>query len=246
VLLRSGVWPGWPERLPFFAIVKMAAPFGIAFGLANLIVRADTIVLSAFASLAEVGAFSAANTVLVMVYISSWLFGTVLLPEMMRLSEHPENVRLYANRWARWVLLVTVPCALVVSITAPRVIALLYGPAFAASGPLASVMALACPLILLNSVYTTLTIASRSRAILLGIYGAGALVTLILDLALGRAFGAVGIAFAILARESVMLLALWLLASYLPARRRNYFSNPLPEGVASNPPVERGIAQPQL
>jgi O-antigen/teichoic acid export membrane protein len=237
VLYRNGVWPRWPEQLQLITIVKSAAPFGIAYGLANLIIRADTIVLSVFAPLAEVGAFSAANTVLLTVYVCSWLFGSILLPEMVRISGQPDNVRLYANRWARWVLLVSVPCALVVSIAAPRGIVLLYGSAFAASGALGSVMALACPLILLNSIYTTLTVATNSRGTLLAIYGVGALVTIGLDLFLGRAFGPMGIAIAIVAREAGMLVALWLMASYLPSRRLNYSAHLLQEGIESNPPV---------
>jgi O-antigen/teichoic acid export membrane protein len=237
VLYRNGIWPRWPEHLQLMAIVKMAAPFGLAYGLANLIVRADTIVLSLLAPLAEVGAFSAANAVLLVVYVSSWLFGSVLLPEMVGISNQPENVRIYANRWARWVLLVAAPCALALSIVAPRGIVLLYGSAFSVSGALGSVMALACPLILLNSIYTTLAIATNSRGTLLAIYGLGAIVTIGLDLFLGRAFGAMGIAIAIVAREAGMLLALWLVVSYLPSRRLNYSTHLLQEGIESNPPA---------
>ena len=237
LLYQNGVWPRWPARLQFVAIVKMAAPFGIAYGLANLIVRADTIVLSLFATLAEVGAFSAANTVLLMVYVSSWLFGSILLPEMVGISGPPEKVRLYANRWARWVLLVTVPCALIVSTAAPRAIVLLYGSAFAASGTLGSVMALACPLILLNAIYTTLIVATNNRAALLTIYGLGAVLTVGLDLFLGHAFGSLGIASALVVREAGMLFALWAVASYLPSRRLNYGSHLLQEGIESNPPA---------
>jgi O-antigen/teichoic acid export membrane protein len=213
VLYRSRTWPRWPVRLGFWATVKMAAPFGIVYGLANLIVRSDTIVLSKFVPLAELGAFSAANTILLIIYVSAWLFGSVLLPEMARLSSKPESLRGYANQWARWVVLVTVPCALLVSLVAPKVIVVVYGSAFVGSGTLGSLMTLACPLILLNSIYTTLAIASNSRSIFLGVYGAGALATLGLDFFLGRAFGSIGIACAIVIREAGMLAAFWLLTS---------------------------------
>jgi O-antigen/teichoic acid export membrane protein len=191
--------------------MKMAAPFGIAYGLANLIVRSDTIVLSRFVPLSELGAFSAANTILLIVYVSAWLFGSILLPEMVRLSSQPDSLKAYANQWARWVALVTVPCALLISLVAPKGIVIVYGSSFAASGTLGSVMALASPLILLNSIYTTLAIASNSRSMLLGIYAAGALATLVLDFLLGRAFGSMGIAAAIVIREAGMLAGLWLL-----------------------------------
>jgi O-antigen/teichoic acid export membrane protein len=75
-------------------------------------------------------------------------------------------------------------------------------------------MALACPFILLNSIYTARVIAVNRRTVFLGIYGAGAFVTLVLNFALGRAFGPIGIAVAIVLREAGMLLGFWLLISY--------------------------------
>ncbi len=216
VLYRNGIWPSRPVRLDFFATVKMAAPFGIAYGLANLIIRADTIVLSTLVPLAELGAFSAANTILLIVYVCAWLFGSILLPEMVRLSSQPESLKMYANQWMRLVVLVAVPAALLVSLAAPRVIMVLYGPPFAGSGTLASIMVIACPLILLNSIYTARTIATNSRAIFLGIFSVGALASLALDFIFGRAYGSVGIAWAIVIREAGMLVAFSLLTSRLP------------------------------
>jgi O-antigen/teichoic acid export membrane protein len=216
VLYRNGIWPSWPARLNFFATVKMAAPFGIAFGLANLIIRSDTIVLSTLIPLAELGAFSAANTILLIVYVCAWLFGSILLPEMVRLSGQHDNLKMYTNQWMRLVVLVSAPAALLVSLAAPKAIFILYGPAFAGSGTLASIMVIACPLILLNSIYTARTIATNSRAIFLGIFSVGALASLALDFIFGRAYGSVGVAWAIVVREAGMLLAFSLLTSRLP------------------------------
>jgi O-antigen/teichoic acid export membrane protein len=212
VLLRNSILPTWPRHLDFFSIVKMAAPLGVAYGLANLIVRSDTIVLSTVMPLEELGSFSAVNTILLMVYVCAWLFSSVLLPEMTRMSGKPESLKAYANRWARLLLLVTVPCALLVSLGAPKAVVFLYGPAFAASGTPGSLMALACPLIFLNSMYTTVTIAAGHRGALMGIFGVGAVATVALDFILGRSFGALGISLAILIREAGMLLGFTLIA----------------------------------
>ena len=75
-------------------------------------------------------------------------------------------------------------------------------------------MALACPFILLNSIYTARVIAVNRRSVFLGIYGAGALATLALDFLFGRALGPIGIACAIVLREAGMLLGFRLLISY--------------------------------
>jgi O-antigen/teichoic acid export membrane protein len=235
VLARAGVWPRWPVPVDFFSTVKAAAPFGIAYGLANLIVRADTIVLSFFAPLSQIGSFSAANSILLVIYVCSWLFGSILLPEMVRLAGNPEHLRVYTQHWVRRVTVLALPASLLLSFAAPKAIPLLFGSTFAHSGLLAAVMALACPFIFLNSIYTTLTIATNFRASLLQIYSAATIATVVLDLIFARTLGSMGIAIAIVLREMAMLSGFWLLSSRLPLLRRNYIADFLPEGIESNP-----------
>jgi O-antigen/teichoic acid export membrane protein len=234
VLYRSGIHPLWPERLAFWATMRMATPFGITYGLANLIIRLDTIVLATLVSAEELGAFSAANAILLAVYVSAWLFGSILLPEMVRLAGRPENLKHYVNQWARWVILLTVPGSLVVYLTAPRVIVLLYGPAFSRSGAIASVLALACPFILLNSVYTTFAVTTNNRAIFLGIFASAAAVTLGLDLLLGHAFESMGVASAIVLREAGMLVGFLALTSRISARTSEGKATVSPEGFGAS------------
>lgn len=217
VLYRSGFRPLWPARLAFWTTVRIAAPLGIAYGLANLIIRLDTIVLSGFVSLADLGSFSATNSLLLIVYVCAWLSGSILLPDMVRLSSDAESLKAYANQWVRWVILVTLPGAPLASLVAPKAVALLYGASFASGGALGSVMVMACPFIFLNSIYTAYAIATNNRAILLGIYGGTTLATLALDFFLGRTFGSMGVASAIVAREAGMLLGFWLLTSRVSA-----------------------------
>ena len=212
VLYRHSIRPNWPTRLDFLSVIKFSAPFGIVYGVANLIARLDTIVLSTLVPLEILGAFSAANTILLIVYVCAWLFGSILLPEMVRLSNKPEALRGYASQWARLTFLVSAPCALIISLLAPSLTLTLYGPGFAASGRLGSAMALACPFILLNSVYTTASVAANKRGMLLGLFGATAAATLLLDFYLGRSFGPMGVAVAILIREAGMLAGFLMLS----------------------------------
>jgi O-antigen/teichoic acid export membrane protein len=230
VLARAGVYPRWPRPLPFYSILKVAAPFGAVYGLANLIIRSDTIILSRFVSLSELGTFSAANSLLLLVYVVSWLFGSVLLPEMMRLAHLPDDVRKWSNLWARRVALATVPVALVASLLAPRFIVVLFGPAYSASGVPTSLMLLACPLILLNSIYTTFTIATNNRTVLLSTYAATAFAAFVLDFLLARAFGALGVAAAIVVREAAMFTAFCLFTSRVLSSAPNLEFRPSSEG----------------
>jgi len=213
VLSRAGLRPTLPPRIHFWAAMRKSTPFGITYGLANLIVRSDTVVLSTLVPLSVLGAFSAANSILLVVYVAAWLLGSVLLPEMVRLSATVGDLRLYVRRWARLLGFSTIPCALLAFLAAPKVMPFLFGPSLGQSGSLAAVMALACPFILLNAVYTNFAIAMNNRAVFTGLFAATAVIAIGLDFFLGRAFGPSGIATAIVIREAAMLLGFWILMS---------------------------------
>jgi O-antigen/teichoic acid export membrane protein len=72
-------------------------------------------------------------------------------------------------------------------------------------------MALACPCILLNSIYTNFAIAMNKRAIFTGLFAGTAVLAVGLNFLLGRAFGPMGIAAAIVIREASLLAGFWVL-----------------------------------
>jgi O-antigen/teichoic acid export membrane protein len=220
VLLRAGLRPRWATTPQFWDSMRKSAPFGITSGLASLIVRSDTVVLSTLVPLSVLGTFSAPNSILLIVYVSAWLLGSVVLPEMVRLSAAEERLRNYVSKWTRLLSLASIPVAVVAFLAAPKFIPLLFGPAFNRSGALASVMALACPFILLNSVYTNFAIAMNKRAVFTGLFAGTAVLAVGLDFLLGRAFGPMGIATAIVIREASLLAGFWILMSYKPSQAR--------------------------
>jgi O-antigen/teichoic acid export membrane protein len=208
---------GWPAQIQFWTAMRKSTPFGMTYGLANLIVRSDTVVLSTLVPLSVLGTFSAANSILVVVYVAAWLLGSVLLPEMARLSASAESLHLYVRKWTRLLAFTALPCAFLAFLAAPKVVVLLFGPSFGQSGKLASVMALACPFIALNSVYTNFAIAMNRTAVFTGLFAATAVIAIALDFLLGRVFGPVGIAAAIVIREVGMLFGFWMLMSRKPS-----------------------------
>jgi O-antigen/teichoic acid export membrane protein len=211
VLLRAGLRPRWPAASQFWSSMRKSTPFGITSGLASLIVRSDTVVLSTLVPLSVLGTFSAPNSILVIVYVAAWLLGSVLLPEMVRLSATDEGLKRFVRKWIRLLALTSLPVAFLAFLTAPKFIPLLFGPAFNRSGVLASVMALACPFILVNSVYTNFAIAMNKRSVFTGLFAGTAVLAVGLNFLLGRAFGPMGIAAAIVIREAVMLAGFWVL-----------------------------------
>jgi O-antigen/teichoic acid export membrane protein len=213
VLLHAGFQPRWPAAPQFWSSMRKSAPFGVTSGLASLIVRSDTVVLSTLVPLSVLGTFSAPNSILLIVYVAAWLMGSVLLPEMVRLASNVEDLKHYVNRWTRLLAFTSTLIAILACLAAPKFIPLLFGPAFDRSGALASVMALACPFILLNSVYTNFAIAMNKRAVFTGLFAGTAVLAVSLNFALGRAFGPTGIATAIVIREVSLLAGFWILLS---------------------------------
>jgi O-antigen/teichoic acid export membrane protein len=210
-LFRAGVRPSWPATPRFWASMRKSIPFGITSGLATVIVRSDTVVLSILVPLSVLGAFSAPNSILLIVYVAAWLMGSVLLPEMVRLSSDIKGLTRYVRKWAKLLSFISVPFSILACVIAPKCISLLFGPGFEQSGVLASVMAVACPFVLLNSVYTNFAIAVNKRAVFTGLYAGTAVLAIGLNFLLGRVFGPMGVAAAIVVREAGMLAGFWIL-----------------------------------
>lgn len=210
---NAGLRPSFHAPIHFGSTARRSLPFGIANGFANLIVRLDVIVLSFLVPLSVLGAFSAANSILLIVYLAAWLFGSLLLPEMLRMSSARKALADYVRTWTRGIWVVCLPAVVFAYLVAPKVIALLYGPSFVQSGALTSIMVLAIPFILMNAVYTSLAIATHRKAALVGLFMATAAVTVLLDLIAGRFFGPAGVAEVMVIREAALFFGFLLVLS---------------------------------
>jgi O-antigen/teichoic acid export membrane protein len=218
VVLGTGFRPAWPRVAGCLALAKRSTPFGIAYALSNLTIRLDVLVVSTLFPIAAVGQFSAANNVLLVVYLGAALTGSVLLPEMVRMKFSPADLAEYAGRWTRFLLISTVPFALLCLWLTPRMVTLLFGAAFSQAGTLAAVMLLAGPLVACNSIQMNLALASGARHAYLGVLAAAVLATLCLDYGLGYGFGLVGVTIAILVREAAIFVGFLFLRSRIAAR----------------------------
>jgi len=218
LLAGMGFRPARPGFAGSFALAKRSAPFGVASALANLTMRLDVLVVSALFPIAAVGQFSAADNLLLVVYLAAALAGSVLLPEMVRLKRSPADLSGYAGRWTRWTLAATAPLALLSLALTPRLVGLLFGSGFSQAGALGAVMLLAGPLIACNSIQLNLALATGARRAYLGILGAAALLAFALDCGLGYAFGLAGVAVAILVREAAVFAGFLFLRSRFTAR----------------------------
>ncbi|HEY6765461.1 MAG TPA: oligosaccharide flippase family protein [Candidatus Sulfotelmatobacter sp.] len=204
------IHPRWPVFSKCLALMRRSVPLGLGYALANLIVRADVVVLSLLVPLPEIGQFSAADNLLVVTYLAAWILGSVLLPEMVQFSDSAYRLDQFMSRWIRLTAKIAIPAALILFLIAPRAITVLYGPDFAHAGVLASWMILACPFIVFNSLFLHHTIATGAKIAYLRIMFVAAVFAALLAYFLGRRFGAAGVVAAILIRESLLSVVLWL------------------------------------
>jgi O-antigen/teichoic acid export membrane protein len=184
--------------------IKISTPVGLSSIFANFILRLDVLVVSLFYSPLLVGHFAAANNGVVAMYAVASLFGSVLLPEMVKLGGRVEE---YIHKWIRIVCAACVPIVIAVALCATRLVVLVYGRSFADAGPLVGVMVLAIPLIIVNAIYFNRAIALQMRRTYLSIYFGTGLLAVALDVVFARHVGLMGVAIAIVIREAAMLAA---------------------------------------
>lgn len=206
LLWNSGIRPVKFHPSDWWQLLQRSTPVGITYVMAGMMMRTDVIVLAAIGSRADVGYFAAAHMGVVLFYSTAWLFGSVLLPDLTRLLGNPMQFERYVSRWAKLLLLTAGSGALALSWVAPAMMLWLYGKDFLIAGKLASVLVLAIPFILLNALYFSRAIALDAAGVYLTTYAMTTVLAIVLDLSMARAYGAMGVAVAIVLRELVMFL----------------------------------------
>ena len=203
-LRGAGIRPGRAKLGEALRLLRESTPFGISFTIASFFLRMDVIVLAWIVPAREIGHFAAAQQVLVAVYVLSWLFGSVLLPELVRLSTSPAALHAYVSRWVLRLTLTAVPAALLGAAGGPFFMRVVYGQAFASAGRPFVILCLTIPFVLLNAVYLNRAIALGARSLYLNTYAVAAASGIAADIVLTLALGITGTALAALLREAGM------------------------------------------
>ena len=180
---------------------------GAVYSLSTVMLRGDVLVLSLLASTAVVGAFAAANSALVMVYVVAWLFTGILLSDLGRLSSDQKSFDAHFRRCLVALLSLSLPSSALAALLAPEVIQIIFGNSFASAVLPAAIMMLAVPFILVNAAFLARSIARDAAQTTFAIYSGAALVSLVLNFLLGRIHGAAGVATSIVLREAAMTFA---------------------------------------
>jgi O-antigen/teichoic acid export membrane protein len=184
-------------RLPFEISPKTWASFiraSLPFGLTSLALtynlNADTVILGFFHTQADVGWYQAAYK---LVFNITGLLGgflVVITPSLAREYHHdPERVHSWSRAVVQWMALFALPITIGISILAPTVISLLYGPRFAPSAPALAVICWDVPLVMFNAFCGNLTAATGLERPAARIYLLSTILNIVLNLLLIPSFG---------------------------------------------------------
>lgn len=174
----SFAWNWDPEF--WLILIKRSWPIGVSI-LFNLIYfKADTIILSFVRPFQEVGIYSAAYRVLEILVTLPFMYTGVLLPLLARAwvdkdTKHFQS--LLRNSYVAMALLVA-PIIAGIFVLGTRVMMIIAGPAFAASGKILNILLIAIGLIFLGTVSSHAIVALDAQRKMMPIYIIVALLTL--------------------------------------------------------------------
>lgn len=181
-LMLSGIRHQLNFRIsPQFRGIRQVARQGAPFLITELSIviyrQSDALFLSRLADAAQVGYYSAAETLLGSLLVVPTIALTVLLPALARVSEaDPANGLRIVRRGMHTIFIVTVPMGLGVIILGNQIAVILFGNSFRRSGPVLGAMGLVLivmvPSILIGNYSATIHRQSRWAVITLAAIGA--------------------------------------------------------------------------
>ncbi len=174
----SFAW-NWDPKFWKIALTR-SWPIGVSI-LFNLIYfKADTLILSFTRSQAEVGIYSAAYRVLEILITIPFMYAGLVLPLLSRARQTRDNARFafLMSHSTDAMLLLALPMVAGTVILGPRIMVLIAGAQFIASGSVLKLLIISTGIIYLNVVFAHGVVALQAQRKMLPIYIATALVTL--------------------------------------------------------------------
>jgi O-antigen/teichoic acid export membrane protein len=174
--------------------------------LTSTLARFDIFLLSALASLAEVGIYSAAYKVYETALLAPSVVTVVLFPVLSKLKHtRPERFESVAARCMGWLVVAGVPCALAVAVLAHPLVTLLFGDAFAPAALVLQLLIGCSVLVALDQVLALVLLVHARQDLDLAVLAVAASCYVAALLALIPAWGYVGAAAATVIAAVVQL-----------------------------------------
>ncbi len=200
-------------------LLRDVAPYALATAAGLLYFRVAVVLMSLVSTERETGLYSAAFRIVEVLMIVPQLAVGALLPILARAASDDHDRLAYGvDRSFRAAAVFGCGLAVVLAIGAPFAIAVVAGPDFAGAADMLRIQALGLGVALVTSVFTYALLSLRLHRELLLANAIALAVSIALTLILGRAWGGMGAATAVVGAELCLAAgAVWLLVRSSPA-----------------------------
>jgi O-antigen/teichoic acid export membrane protein len=146
------------EPRTWLPLLRAGLPFALITFATMVSFKVDTVLLSLWRPLAEVGWYNVAYNLIFALLTLSASFNGVLVPSLTRLRQfEPTGVREFYVRATRLLWIATLPIAVGTTLLADRLIVLLYGVEYAPAGPALRILIWVLPVLTLTSLFGSIT-----------------------------------------------------------------------------------------
>lgn len=143
------------------SLLVAAWPFGAGSVLGHLTANFPILAIGALLGSGDAGVFAGANKLVFFVLMADRILGALLLPASARLHQlDAAHLSSVLSRSLRWILLLGVPLGVGGMFVAKPLVVLVYGEAFAASGPVFGVIIWYAVLTMVHTIYTSALLAA--------------------------------------------------------------------------------------
>ncbi len=190
-------------------VVRTALPLGIAAFAIAIYYSADSLILGVTRTSGEVGIYAAAYRIVLATLALPVIVHGVALPVVAKsFDRDARTTERVVRGLTGWLMLISIPAAVTIALTAPGIVGMLYGSAFDASALPLSILVFSLVTVSANVPLAVLVLASRRDRAYLAVTVVGAVVNVALNLVIIPRYGVAGAALTTLVSEVVVLASL--------------------------------------
>ena len=190
----------------FVHIFKSAWPFTI-IAISNVIIfNTDTLFLGHFASVPEVGWYSASSRLIQALYILPTLFATATFPAMVKKMSATAEFTSAIKKSLIAVTAVMVPLVLIIFFVSPIIINILFGSAYAPSAIILAVLSLSYIPVFISSVLNNAVFALNKQKSFIVASIVGMIANIVFNIVLIPRFHAIGAAISIVLSLLIIMI----------------------------------------
>jgi len=185
------------NRAMWWSLIRFGLPFGFTQIALNFAFRVDTIVLSNYVSDSEVGWYNVAYGLVLTLLGLATSFSTAILPTLSReYAKNPETIRPWYYNSVKVLLFLGLPIAVGTTLTASKIVALLYQPEIAPAAVALMILVWDLPFVMYHTFSGNIANSTLREGSAARIYVSLGIVNLALNLFLVPRFGIIGSSFA--------------------------------------------------